>query len=134
MPWSVEPTDTATAWMRGLSPKDFERISGPLALLREQGPALGFPNVKRIKGSQHHNMKEVRSAGGNLRILFAFDSNRKAILLVGGDKTNQWQSWYERNIPLADRLLSDHLRKTGGRTQWRSQTPTAGRRSAASGR
>ncbi len=132
MPWEVDGENTKD-WINSLSPQDFDRIAGPLARLREHGPALGFPEVKRIKGSQHHNMKELRSSGGNLRILFAFDRNRRAILLVGGDKTNQWDAWYDRNIPLGDRLLSDHLTKTGGgRTKW--QTRTAGRRSAESTR
>jgi Uncharacterized protein conserved in bacteria len=32
-------------------------------------------------------MKELRSVGRNIRILFAFDPDRQAILLIGGDKT-----------------------------------------------
>jgi hypothetical protein len=39
--------------------------------------------VKLIKGSRHHNMKELRSVGGQLRVLFAFDPHRRGILLVG---------------------------------------------------
>jgi hypothetical protein len=55
-------------------------------------------------------MKELRSRGGHLRVLFAFDPKRQAILLVGGDKTNDWEGWYDRNIPVADRLYDDHLK------------------------
>ncbi len=32
-----------------------------------------------------------------------------AILLVAGDKTNQWGAWYERMIPVADQLYDEHL-------------------------
>jgi len=46
---------------------------------------------------------------GNIRILFAFDPRRMAILLIGGDKTNRWRDWYQRMIPIADRLYDDHL-------------------------
>lgn len=52
-------------------------------------------------------MKELRSSGGNLRALFAFDPRRRAVVLVGGDKTGDWSGWYKRNIPRADRRY-DH--------------------------
>src|ERR1700683_2901993 len=43
------------------------------------------------------------SAGSSeVRILFCFDARRKAILLVAGDKSGQWQDWYKRAIPLAE--------------------------------
>ena len=54
-------------------------------------------------------MKELRSVGGNLRALFFFDPRRAAIVLLGGDKTNDWGGWYERNIPLADDLYDEYL-------------------------
>jgi hypothetical protein len=54
-------------------------------------------------------MKELRPQGTNIRVLFAFDPRRMAILLIGGDKTGEWRSWYERMIPIADRLYDDHL-------------------------
>ena len=54
-------------------------------------------------------MKELRPPRGNLRILFAFDPRRMAILLVGGDKTGRWREFYEEVIPEADRLYDEHL-------------------------
>jgi hypothetical protein len=54
-------------------------------------------------------MKEHRPRGGQLRVLFAFDPRRTAILLVGGDKTNEWSAWYEHATPDADRLYDEHL-------------------------
>jgi hypothetical protein len=56
-------------------------------------------------------MKELRSPVGNIRILLAFDPRRTAILLVGGDKTNRWQVWYARMIPVADDLYDEYLRE-----------------------
>jgi hypothetical protein len=58
------------------------------------GPNLGRPAVDSIKSSRHHNMKELRSVGGNLRALFCFDPRRTAIVLLGGDKSNDWVGWY----------------------------------------
>jgi hypothetical protein len=57
-------------------------------------------------------MKELRvGAVGNIRILFAFDPRRQAILLLGGDKTGAWSEWYRVNIPKADDLYDDYLQE-----------------------
>jgi hypothetical protein len=55
-------------------------------------------------------MRELRtqSAGKPLRTLYAFDPLRTAILLLGGDKTGD-DRWYEKFVPLADRLYDRHL-------------------------
>jgi len=77
--------------------------------LEEQGPALGRPWADTIKGSRYRNMKELRPLGGNLRILFAFDPNRQAVLLTGADKTGRWQTFYKQPIPTAEALYTRHL-------------------------
>lgn len=87
-------------------------------ILEERGPMLGRPLVDRIKGSAFHHTKELRvSEGGDLRILFAFDAERRPILLVGGDKHGQWDRWYRDQVPIADRLFANHqttlLKRTG---------------------
>ena len=55
-------------------------------------------------------MKEVRSKCGHalLRVLYAFDPLRAAILLIGGDKVGN-PKWYEQLVPLADELFDKHL-------------------------
>jgi hypothetical protein len=60
----------------------------------------------------------LRPPGGNVRVLFAFDSQQRAVLLVGGDKTNDWTGWYRRNIKVADRLLDQHLQTMRGGGTW----------------
>ncbi|UKA60841.1 type II toxin-antitoxin system RelE/ParE family toxin [Arthrobacter sp. FW306-2-2C-D06B] len=53
----------------------------------------------------------MRSRGrSELRILFAFDPEPNAILLVAGDKAGNWSKWYKTNIPIADQLFDDHVR------------------------
>ncbi len=72
---------------------------------------MGRPLVDTIKASRHKNMKELRpgSTGRTkIRVLFAFDAERKAILLVGGGKSSNWTSWYKKNIPIADSRLDEH--------------------------
>lgn len=85
-----------------------------IRILRDQGPALGRPLVDTVKASRHNNMKELRpgSTGrSEVRVLFAFDLERHAILLVGGDKSDDWKRWYEKNIPIADDRLDEHQAK-----------------------
>jgi hypothetical protein len=55
-------------------------------------------------------MRELRvqSGGRPLRVFYAFDPRRVAILLIGGDKTGQ-DRFYEVHLPLADRLYDEHL-------------------------
>jgi hypothetical protein len=47
-------------------------------------------------------MKELRTAGTSIRILFIFDPLRRVILLLGGDKAGSWNNWYDTNIPVAE--------------------------------
>jgi hypothetical protein len=54
-------------------------------------------------------MKELRPRGETIRVLFAFDPRRSAILLLGGDKRDRWSEWYAEMIPVADRLYEEHL-------------------------
>jgi len=59
-----------------------------------------------------HNLKELRpgSAGSSqVRILFAFDPQRRAVLLVAGDKAGRWNRWYDQAIPLAERRYQEYL-------------------------
>ena len=55
-------------------------------------------------------MKELRGKAGEslLRVLYAFDPRRTAILLIGGDRSGN-EHWYEEFVPIADRLLDEHL-------------------------
>ncbi len=103
-------TDEFIGWWDELTVDQQESVTDRVDLLAEHGPDLGRPVVDRIAGSRHHNMKELRaSRGGALRVLFMFDPRRHVILLVGGDKTGEWEAWYQVAIPLADDLYDDYL-------------------------
>jgi len=56
-------------------------------------------------------MRELRiqHRGRPYRVLYAFDPNRAAMLLIGGDKTGN-NRWYEMFVPLADKIFSQHLK------------------------
>ena len=108
--WDVEYTDEFENWWRGLTVDQQEALDDRVMLLAEHGPGLKRPVVAEIESSRHARMKELRvSRAGALRVLFAFDPRRHAILLLGGDKSGQWPTWYERAIPAADELFDIHL-------------------------
>jgi hypothetical protein len=109
--WSVDVHPVCESWLDSLEQDDSEALLAAIRVLRTQGPALGRPLVDTIQGSRHRNMKELRpgSTGRTeVRVLFAFDLERRAILLVGGDKSEDWSGWYDRNIPIADDRFSEH--------------------------
>lgn len=72
--------------------------------------ARGHPHSSGINGSRHGHMRELRvqSGGRPIRVFYAFDPRRMAILLIGGDKTGD-DRFYETFIPVADRLYDEHL-------------------------
>jgi hypothetical protein len=112
--WEVEYTHEFEDWWETLTIEQQEAIDDRVMLLAEHGPALRRPVVGDIKSSRHPNMKELRaSKGGALRVLFAFDPRRHAILLLGGDKSGEWESWYRTAIPEADDLYDTHLQELG---------------------
>jgi hypothetical protein len=105
--WDVEVTDQFIEWWDSLTFEQQQSVSGPVSLLEQRGPVLARPAVGTVTGSRHPNMKELRA--GTIRVLFAFDPLRAAILLIGGDKRDRWQAFYAEMIPLADDLFDEHL-------------------------
>jgi hypothetical protein len=109
--WLVEFHSKCEVWADGLEQADAEALLAAVRVLRIEGPALGRPLVDTVVASRHANMKELRpgSTGRTeIRVLFAFDAERTAILLVGGDKSGDWLGWYKRNIPVADARFDEH--------------------------
>jgi hypothetical protein len=81
-------------------------------LLADYGPQLGRPHADTLKGSKHANMKELRFEGadGEWRAGFAFDPERKAIVLVAGDKSGGSEKrFYRQLIAKADLRFSAHV-------------------------
>ena len=87
--WEIAFTDEFEAWWDGLEEGDQEKVRVAVDILEEDGPALGRPLVDTLEGSRHTNMRELRPMGSNIRVMFAFDPRRTAILLIGGDKTGR---------------------------------------------
>lgn len=109
MEWEVEYTNEFEAWWDSLLEIEQDAIVAAVGLLQNKGPALGRPLVDGIKSSKFANMKELRPMASHVRVLFAFDPRRCAVLLLGGDKTNNWNTWYDETVPKADLLYQEHL-------------------------
>ena len=120
--WNVEYT-YIEGWLDSLSKEAVAMIFATLEHLQEEGPNLGRPLVDTLSNTKVKNLKELRPVspkGSEIRIIFAFDPKRNAILLLGGDKAKgknnrtKWSEWYKRKIPEAERIYEDHLKRTGG--------------------
>ncbi len=115
MAWEVEYTDEFGEWWEGLTEDEQDAVDRCVICLKDEVPRLKEPYSKRIESSRHFpDMKELRaSAGGRrLRAFYAFDPRRMAILLIGGDKTGEWETFYNEMIPVADDLYDEHLQET----------------------
>jgi len=112
--WQVEYTDEFDEWWNTLDDAVQGSIDAYVGLLEDLGPNLGYPYTSDIGGSKHRNLRELRvqSKGRPFRVFYAFDPRRDAIMLIGGDKTGD-KRFYERMIPIADRLYDKHLREIG---------------------
>lgn len=110
MVWEIEYTDEFGNWWADLSETQQDRIAAAVRLLAAKGPSLPFPFSSGVQGTRHAHLRELRvqSRGNPLRIFYAFDPRRTAILLIGGDKTGN-DRFYEQLVPLADALYDAYL-------------------------
>jgi hypothetical protein len=93
MSWNVENTDEFGAWWNDLTEVQQEDITATVTLLEQKGPNLPFP----------YSYAD--------RVFYAFDPRRTAILLIGGDKTGD-DRFYEKMIPVADKLYDVYIEET----------------------
>jgi hypothetical protein len=112
MGWDVVLDEEFAAWLDELHEDVRTEVLAHVALLRERGPLLGRPYADTLEGSAFANMKELRIQfrGPPWRVLFAFDPNRAAALLVGGNKRGD-KRWYKKQLPVADERFDRHLKR-----------------------
>jgi hypothetical protein len=110
--WQIETTDEFDGWYTSIDEDARVELATKIELLKLFGPRLARPHADTLKGSKHKNMKELRAntASTVLRVAFAFDPTRQAILLIGGDKSGVSQKrFYKTLIDRADKLFDLHL-------------------------
>ena len=111
MAWEVEYTDEFEAWWVGLKEEEQIDVNAVVGLLEEKGPHLPYPYSSEVKGTKFGSIRELRiqHKGKPYRILYVFDPRRAAILLIGGRKTSGTH-WYEKYVPLAEKIYEQHLK------------------------
>lgn len=112
MEWAVNTSDEFDQWFGDLDDDVRRRLAPKIERLELHGPTLGYPESSDINDSRHGGMRELRPQidGRPYRILYAFDPNREALLILAGDKTSD-DDWYDRNVPIADAIFDRHLAK-----------------------
>ena len=109
MRWKIERTREFEEWWSALSPAERRQLISSIGILEGTGPGTGRPFVDSVNGSRYSNMKELRGSE-TLRVFFAFDPRRVAILLIGGDKAGRTKRFYRKMIATADKIYAAHLR------------------------
>ena len=110
--WTIFFHDEFNAEFEALPEKVQDKFYASIGVLKQEGPQLQRPWVDTLNGSEHSNMKELRFSadGGVWRAAFAFDPERKGIILVAGDKVgDDPKRFYKWLIAIADERYQDHL-------------------------
>ncbi len=122
--WAVATTDEFDEWFTELPEQAREEVFAKMELLKLFGPGLRRPHADTLNGSKHANMRELRADTSDavMRIAFAFDPTRTAILLCAGDKIGVSQrTFYRKLIERADRLYDAHVAALQARRKGRGK-------------
>jgi hypothetical protein len=105
----VVTTDEFLAWYDGIDESQADAVTRYVGLLEQAGVALGHPYSSAIEGSRYA-LRELRvqASGQPVRVFYAFDPRRDAVLLIGGDKTGNHR-FYEEFIPRAEKIWEQYL-------------------------
>ena len=114
--WEVETTDAFDDWWQNLTEQEQDDVTAVVELLGERGAHLPFPHSSGIEGSRFSHMRELRiqSHGDPIRVFYAFDPRRVAVLLIGGIKTGKEKRFYKEYVRRADTLYEEHLKSLEG--------------------
>jgi len=110
VPWEVEFSNEFAEWWDGLTESEQSSIDRVIYLLEEYGPSLPDRYSKPIVTSRFSHMRELRVQHGGqpIRIFYAFDPRRVALLILGGNKTGD-DRWYEKFVTRADAIYEQYL-------------------------
>ncbi|MDZ7862935.1 MAG: type II toxin-antitoxin system RelE/ParE family toxin [Acidovorax sp.] len=114
--WEVVFHDEFLPEFRAFDPEVRLELAAAARAIELAGPKTGRPHVDTLNGSKHDNMKELRFKahhGAEIwRAAFAFDPQRRAYVLVAGDKQGQDEAaFYRALIKVADKRFDAHLKK-----------------------
>ena len=112
--WTVVFHDEFELEFQNLAPAVRRELLSTALAVQQMGPDADRPHVGTLSNAKHPNMKELRfTANGGAeiwRVAFAFDPERKAIVLVAGDKQGVNEKlFYKRLLYVANARLDRHL-------------------------
>jgi hypothetical protein len=107
MPTEVVTTDEFAEWYESLSDGEQEAAAHLVGLVELFGVSLRFPVSSAIEGSKYP-LRELRKKGQPIRIIYAFDPKRQAVMIIGGDKTGD-DRFYEVMVSKAEAIWQQYL-------------------------
>jgi hypothetical protein len=111
MPFEVLIHQEFAPELDALDPDVQRGVASHMEALRREGHRLGRPAADTLSGSRFKNMKELRPTVNKVewRVAFAFDAERRAILLAAEPKGGQKSTVvYGRLIAKADARFEAH--------------------------
>ena len=115
MKCEVECTDEFSSWYWDrLDRRERRDVAKAVDLLEEVGTDLGDPHSSEVKLSRHGRMRELRiqSGGQAIRVFYAFDPHRTAIVLLGGRKKGAGEAVLQRSrAPRGRDIYDEYLRQ-----------------------
>lgn len=113
---TVVVTNEFAAWYRDLPEEQWEAVNFSVALLEERGVALQPPHSAGIPGAEH-GIRELRiqSYRFPIRIYYAFNPARQAVLILGGNKKGEHDEskWTLRMVRRAEVIFATYLSERG---------------------
>ena len=112
MAWEVITTDEYDSWFFEQTDDGQASIQMKVEFLKEYGPHLPRPHADTLKESKLSNLKELRANTERnvFRVAFIFDEERKAVLLIGGDKKGKDEKrFYKSLIKQAEEIYRQYL-------------------------
>lgn len=108
----VLATDEFRDWYLGLSEAEADSVAVSVERLEQLGIALSYPHSSAIRGTAA-SLRELRIAAGRspLRVFYAFDPRRDAVLLLGGNKTGN-KRFYRELVPKVESIWERYLKDT----------------------
>lgn len=102
-------TDEFMGWVAGLDKGDYLAVDRMIERLAARGVLLEHPLSSAINGASFA-LRELRiqSRGRPLRVFYAFDPRRDAVLILGGNKQGN-DRFYEEMVPQCETIWGQYL-------------------------
>jgi hypothetical protein len=109
----VTQSEEFASWFKGLREVEQDTVTAALKRLELKGVDLRYPKSSGVHQSKHGHMRELRidTRGEAIRVFYAFDPRRKAVVLVGGRKRGEEKRFYREHVRRADAIYDEYLRQ-----------------------